>query len=62
MHHAQPLQLALPKGVTSGYRPLKDGGAYDALIPKPDTRDRIIVEDGEVTDTVKLMGQVVRGT
>mgnify|MGYP001473515455 CR=1 FL=1 len=59
MEHAQPLHLALPKGVTSGYRPIKDGTAYDALIPEPDTQDRIIIEDGEVTDTVKLMGQVV---
>ena len=51
--------LALPKGVTSGYRPLKDGAAYDALLPRPNGQDTVIIEDGEVTDTVELMGKTV---
>ena len=51
--------LALPKGVTSGFRPIKDGSAYDALIPRPNAKDTVIIEDGEVTDTVELMGKTV---
>ena len=51
--------LALPKGVTSGFRTIKDGKAYDALIPRPNHEDTVIIEDGEVTDTVQLMGRTV---
>ena len=47
------------KTVTSGYRAIKDGSRYNQYFPKPDERDRVIVEDGEVTDTVELMEKVV---
>jgi len=45
--------------VSSGYRPIRSGAAYDTLLPRPDKQDRIIIEDGEVNDTVSLMGKVV---
>ena len=47
------------KTVTSGYRAIKDGSRYNQYFPKPEERDRVIVEDGEVTDTVELMEKVV---
>jgi hypothetical protein len=40
------------KTVTSGYRAIKDGSRYNSYFPPPDERDRVIVKDGEVTDTV----------
>ena len=45
--------------ITTGYRPIKDGKRYDKYFPKPETHDRIIIQDGEVTDTVDLMTRVV---
>ncbi len=45
--------------VTSGYRAIKDGSRYNQYFPKPEERDRVIIEDGEVTDTVELMEKVV---
>lgn len=45
--------------ITSGYRPLRDGSAYDAYFPKPDESDRVVIEDGAVEDTVELMKKVV---
>lgn len=45
--------------ITTGYRPIKDGKKYDKYFPKPETHDRIIIQDGEVTDTVDLMTRVV---
>ncbi|MCX8486088.1 MAG: hypothetical protein ORN53_02720, partial [Crocinitomicaceae bacterium] len=47
------------KTVTSGYRAIKDGSRYNQYFPNPDERDRVIIEDGEVTDTVELMEKVV---
>ena len=47
------------KTVTSGYRAIKDGSRYNQYFPKPEERDRVIIEDGEVTDTVELMEKVV---
>jgi hypothetical protein len=45
--------------ITSGQRPIRDGEQYDHYFPKPDERDRIIIKDGEVDDTVELMEKVV---
>lgn len=45
--------------VVSGYRAIKDGSRFNAYFPPPEERDRIIIEDGEVTDTVELMEKVV---
>ena len=45
--------------ITSGPRPIRDGRAFDKYFPKPDDRDRIIIKDGEVQDTVGLMEKVV---
>ena len=47
------------KTVTSGYRSIKDGSRFNAYFPPPDERDRVIINDGEVTDTVELMEKVV---
>lgn len=47
------------KTVTSGYRAIKDGSRYNTYFPPPDERDRVIIKDGEVTDTVVLMEKVV---
>ena len=47
------------KTVTSGYRAIKDGSRYNTYFPPPDERDRVIIKDGEVTDTVELMEKVV---
>lgn len=45
--------------VTSGYRAINDGSRYNPYFPPPDERDRVIIDDGEVTDTVELMEKVV---
>ena len=49
----------LDREVNSGYRRIKDGSQYDKYFPKPDEQDRIIIEDGEVNQTVGLMKKVV---
>ncbi len=45
--------------ITSGYRPIKDGKQYDPFFGIAEDRDRVIIEDGEVDDTVDLMKKVV---
>ena len=45
--------------ITSGQRRIRDGKQYDRYFPKADERDRIIIKDGEVSDTVELMEKVV---
>ena len=45
--------------ITSGYRVIRPGDQYDKYFPKPQAQDRIIIEDGEVGDTVDLMKRVV---
>lgn len=46
--------------ITSGQRIIRgDGAKYDFLFPSSDGRDRIMVEDGEVTDTIKMIERVV---
>jgi len=47
------------KLISSGYRAIKDGSRYNSYFPPPDERDRVIIKDGEVTDTVELMEKVV---
>ncbi len=55
----QALSKIPSKTVTSGYRSIKDGSRYNPYFPPPDERDRVIINDGEVTDTVELMEKVV---
>jgi hypothetical protein len=45
--------------ITSGYRSIRSGKEYDKYFPQPDKDDRVIIEDGEVDDTVDLMKRVV---
>lgn len=45
--------------IRSGERPIAPGNGYDALFPRPDRRDRTLVRDGEVGDTLELMRRVV---
>ncbi len=45
--------------ISSGYRPIKNGKEYDKYFPKPNVEDKIIIEDGEVDQTVNLMKKVV---
>lgn len=45
--------------ITSGYRPIKDGKQYEQFFGIAEDRDRVIIEDGEVDDTVELMKKVV---
>ncbi len=47
------------KQVTSGYRPIQNGAGYNKYFPTPEKQDRIIIEDGEVSQTVELMKKVV---
>jgi hypothetical protein len=55
----QALSHIPSKTVTSGYRSIKDGSRFNPYFPPPDERDRVIINDGEVTDTVELMEKVV---
>ena len=55
----QALSHIPSKTGTSGYRSIKDGSRYNPYFPPPDERDRVIINDGEVTDTVELMEKVV---
>ena len=45
--------------ITSGYRKILSGSEYNKYFSDPDQDDRIIIQDGEVTDTVELMKKVV---
>lgn len=45
--------------IDSGYRIIQDGSRYDHLFPQPLNRDRVIIENGSVEDTIKLMKKVV---
>ena len=47
------------RSITSGYRVIRPGEEYNKYFPKPQAQDRIIIEDGEVNDTVDLMKRVV---
>jgi hypothetical protein len=45
--------------ISSGYRPIQNGSQYEKYFGQPDQKDRIILEDGEVNETVVLMKKVV---
>lgn len=45
--------------VASSYRDIKDGSDYSHFFPKSDVKEKIVIEDGTVKDTVKLIEQVV---
>lgn len=45
--------------ISNGWRKIKDGSEYDKYFPKPIIRDRVIVKNGEVEDTIELMKKVV---
>ncbi|MGB0271501.1 MAG: hypothetical protein ACPGAJ_06255 [Schleiferiaceae bacterium] len=45
--------------ITSGYRNIRSGVEYEKYFSAPEQDDRIIIQDGEVTDTVELMKKVV---
>lgn len=45
--------------ITNGYRTIKDGNQYNRFFDFPDDSDRIVIEDGEVEETVELMKKVV---
>lgn len=45
--------------ITSGYRKILSGVEYNKYFKTPELDDRIIIQDGEVTDTVELMKKVV---
>jgi len=44
---------------SAGYRKIKDGSRFDRYFDKPEVVDRIIIDDGEVDETVNLMKKVV---
>ena len=45
--------------VTSGYRPIRDGEGYDRFFEKAEDKDRVILRDAEVEETVELIKKVV---
>lgn len=45
--------------ITSGYRTIKDGKQYEQFFGIAEDVDSVIIEDGEVDDTVELMKKVV---
>lgn len=45
--------------ITSGYRKIHFGAEYNKYFNAPEQDDRIIIQDGEVSDTVELMKKVV---
>ncbi len=47
------------ESITNGYRPIQDGSRYERFFARPEDSDRIIIEDGEVDETVDLMKKVV---
>lgn len=46
--------------ISSGQRMIRsDGERFDKYFPKADTRDKVVFEDGEVDDTIKMIERVV---
>jgi len=45
--------------ITAGYRNIVDGREYNVYFVRPQNEDNIILDDGEVEDTVELMKKVV---
>ena len=48
-----------PSAITNGYRTIKNGSKFNPLFPKVNFVDEVLIEDGEVEDTVELMKKVV---
>ena len=47
------------ESISSGYRPIRDGKQFEQFFGVPDEKDRVIIQDGEVNETVELMKKVV---
>jgi len=47
------------QSISSGYRPIQDGKQFEQFFGFPEEKDRVIIKDGEVEDTVELMKKVV---
>jgi len=47
------------QNISAGYRIIKDGSRFNRYFEKPEVVDRIIIDDGEVDQTVDLMKKVV---
>lgn len=45
--------------ISAGYRSIVNGRQYNRFFAIPDSEDRIILDDGDVNDTVELMKKVV---
>jgi hypothetical protein len=45
--------------ITSGYRSIKNGDRFNSHFPSSNQNDEIIIENGEVEDTVELMKKMV---
>ena len=45
--------------ITSGYRNIRLCAEYEKYFSAPELDDRIIIQDGQVSDTVELMKKVV---
>ena len=45
--------------ISTGFRVIKNGSEFNRFFQFPEDRDRIIIEDGEVDETVDLMKRVV---
>ena len=45
--------------MSSGYRPIQDGKQFEQFFGIPDEKDKVVIQDGEVEDTVELMKKVV---
>jgi len=41
--------------ISAGYRPIVEGRKYNRFFDEPESTDRIILDNGDVDDTVKLM-------
>lgn len=55
-HEKQVETLGL---VASTYRKIKDGREFDHLFPKADLKEKIVIKDGTVKDTVAIIEQTV---
>jgi hypothetical protein len=45
--------------ITSGFRHIKEGSQFNRFFARPEEQDRIIIQDGEVEETIGLMKKVV---
>lgn len=47
------------QSISSGYRPIQDGRQFEQFFGLPEEKDKLVIKDGEVEDTVELMKKVV---